>query len=290
MPMRRCIVNKTGKYSEALSIATESLKKLKAVNFENKKGADEIYDYIKKNNPSFVKEMPLQNFRVYLSAFIRDDNSEIVKEGGKNGYYLKIAEEDISEEGKKPKASIEKKLYPILEQWLQQKGYRTKDTSNMKIMGKWGNPDITGIKIDQYLQNTEIEITTIEVKPTFDNFHQLFFEAVSHRRWANRVYFAFAAPSEFLQKDNEELRYFSELFHVGIVVISMEYVIYRKFLKGQIDLDEESSTLNSESSYEIYEMSSTLYESKQLKWQKQFLEALGIKNPVDVGSWGKQID
>ncbi|MCX6578590.1 MAG: hypothetical protein NT166_00220 [Candidatus Aminicenantes bacterium] len=279
-----------GKYSEALKIATEALKKLKAIDCDNKKKADEIYDYIKKNNPSFAKEMPLSNFRGYLSAFIRDDNSEIVKESGRNGYYLKIAEEDFSEE-KKPKACIEKKLYPILEQWLQHKGYKTKDTSNIKIMKKWGNPDITGIKIEQYLQNTEIEILTIEVKPTIDNFHQLFFEAVSHRRWANRVYFAFASPlSEILQKDNEELRYFSELFHVGIVVISMEDDIYKKFLKGQIDLYEESSKSNSEISYDIYEISSTLYESKQLKWQKQFLEALGIETPVDVGKWGSQID
>jgi len=272
-------MSKTGKYSEALEIATESLKKLKAVDSENRKRADEIYDYIKKNKPLFAKRMPLQNFRVYLSAFIRDDNSEIFKESGKNGYYLKIAEENLSEEEKKPKANIEKKLYPILEQWLQQKGYRTDDTSNMKIMGKWGNPDITGIKIDQYLQNTEIEIATIEVKPTFNNFHQHFFEAVSHRRWANRVYFAFAAPSEFLQKDNKELRYFSELFHVGIAVISMESDIYKNFLKKSSDLDE--------SSYEIYEISSTLYETKQLKWQKRFLEALGIKTPVDAGKWGK---
>lgn len=284
-------MNTKGKYLEALKIATESLKKLKAKDSENKKKADEIYDYIKKNYPSFAKEMPLQNFRVYLSAFIRDDKSEIVKESGRNGYYLKIAEEDLSEEEKKPKAYIEKKLYPILEQWLQQKGYRTKDTSNMKIMGKWGNPDITGIKIEQYLGNTEIEILTIEVKPTFTNFYQLFFEAVSHRRWANRVYFAFAAPlSEILQKDKEELLYFSELFHVGIVAISMEDDIFKKFKNGQIDFNEESLKSNPEISYDIYEISSTLYESKQLKWQKQFLEALGIENPVDVGKWGSQID
>jgi len=275
------------KYDDALKLATESLEKLNAKNFSNRKKADEIYAYIKKEKKEFAKEIPLANFRQYLSAFLRDENSRIGKKTGYNGYYLEDNYADTSDEipNEKVKLKVEEKLYPIVETWLKTKGFRTKNTSSQKIMGKWGNPDITGIKVDEHLGKKEIEINTIEVKISPLNFQQLFFEAVSHRRWANRSYFAFAAPVGFKKKANEELRYYSELFHVGVIVVEMEEADYENFLKGKLDEDQIADIAD------IYELSSVLYESKQLKWQKQFMEeALGIKKDEDVYTWGTVIE
>ncbi|MDQ1350024.1 MAG: hypothetical protein QG657_325 [Acidobacteriota bacterium] len=272
------------KYEKVLELAKEALKKLNATTFENRKKADDIYQSIKKEHKEVVTEVPLENFRQYISAFTRDDNSPIAKKTGSNGYYIEIESSDTPKElsNEKIRLNQEKKLYPIVINWLKQKGFSVKDTSDKKIMGKWGNPDVTGIKVDEHFGKKEIEINTIEVKSTDANYEQLFFEAVSHRRWANRSYFAFAAPDGFQEKNNEVLRYYSELFHVGIIIIEMAKDDFDKFKDGKLDKKEEEILETAG----VYELSSVLYESKPLKWQKQYLEGLGIKEEKDIYTWG----
>lgn len=272
--------------------AINALEELNANQTNKKKGA-EIYTKACQIYPDYTQTVSEKSFKKYLSDLSRNPESRIVKDVGSHGYYLKsVHEEEIeeipSEEGvlsdeptdKKERKENEKLLYPILEDWLQSQGYRTKDTSLMKAMGRWGNPDVTGIMVDESLgASFDIEIATIEAKITHKNYRYDFFEAVSHKRFANRVYFAFAAPTNFLRENRDELRYYSELYGVGVVVVALEDAHFQEYTKGQlkeIDMDL----------VDVSEVLSATFEPRLRRWQKNFLEQLGISNTKELWSWG----
>lgn len=104
----------------------------------------------------------------------------------------------------------------------------------MKGMGKWGNQDITGIVVDESLGSYDIELVTIEAKTTNKNYQYDFFEAVSHKRFSNRVYFSFASTANFLRENSDELRYYSELYGVGVVVIALEEPHFNEYTEGKL--------------------------------------------------------
>lgn len=86
----------------------------------------------------------------------KDDNSGIVTNGPWTGYWYEpptpkpVDEpENVPEQGTPgPK---ERDLYPLMELWLQEKGYVAKDMANLKGGGSWGNPDIIGVDVDQLM-------------------------------------------------------------------------------------------------------------------------------------------
>lgn len=280
--------NKTEQVEGAAIIALE---KMKASPQKKKKGGA-IYKKACELDPSYVSQVSENVFKSYLSGLSRKQSSRIVKDAGSHGYYLKdplpeaenalaLSKDDgVAEpDQKKERKENEKLLYPILEAWLQSQGYRTKDTSTMKGMGRWGNPDITGIIVDESLGSFDIELVTIEAKITHLNFRYDFFEAVSHKRFSNRVYFAFAATSNFLRENHDELRYYSELYGVGVVVIAIEEPHFKKYEEGE--LKEVDTDL-----VDVYEVFSAIHEPRLRRWQKSFLEQLNINSTKDLWSWG----
>lgn len=267
--------------------ARESLQRLGASAANKIKGTD-IYRNACNETPGFSEQVSENVFKSYLSNISRDPESRIIKDTGSHGYYLKPERETTpaspqippGHDEKSARKSNEQLLYPVLSSWLQAKGYRAKDTSNMKSMGRWGNPDITGIMVDEALNTFDIEIVTIEAKITDENFRYDFFEAVSHKRFANRVYFAFAATANFLRENNEELRYYSELYRVGAVVIALENDHYKSYSRGElVEIDTDL--------VDVYELFSAPFEARLRRWQKQFLEELQISNTRELWSWGE---
>lgn len=127
----------------------------------------------------------------YISFGLNTNDSSIVKANGKQGYFLSKTQKTIIQREEKTdrierkedqkERNKEKVLYPALEAWLQTQGYKTKDTSQQKTLGKWGNPDVSGLKTTDFIGTKEIEITTIEAKISIDNWEYNIFEAIAHR-------------------------------------------------------------------------------------------------------------
>ncbi|MEH2338428.1 hypothetical protein [Nostoc sp.] len=173
-------------------------------------------------------------FLQYLSNTVKDTESSINCLGKKKGYYIssivKVVEEKLtineeieakSEEIQVARKQKEKLLYPVLESWLIAQGYQSSNVSSNRSLGKWGNPDLAGVNALDNFSGVSLEIVTVEAKTSLENWEQWIFEAISHRRFANRSYFAFAHPEETISKIPQDLRYYAELYNIGVLVLSL---------------------------------------------------------------------
>jgi hypothetical protein len=262
-----------------------------------------VFDEAEKVFPDegFAKNTFLQ----YLSVISKKESSPINCLGKRQGYYLAEEAQKILEESQQtlreddeperpPTASTQQHkevgksqkellLYPALTEWLMERKYRAKDISNGRSLGKWGNPDVAGIKSIDIFNGISIEVVTIEAKVTKDGWEQLIFEAISHRRFANRSYFAFAHPSELFDKlPLDEMRYYAELFQVGILVLQLSNDIFNKLAKGELDKMDSSMV-------DIKEVNSAPYQIVQPKYQLDFCKAQGISVLHDLHRWGEEL-
>ncbi len=231
-------------------------------------------------------------FTTYLSNCVRDPESTIYTEGRRKGYYVSIVAEKVSQiertedhedsspEEVKKRVEREKPLYAPLVEWLRGQGYRADDTSSSKKLGEWGNPDVTGVMPVVHLQSTIIEIVTIEAKFSLKGWKRWIFEAVSHRRFANRAYFAYARLSETILKVPPEMRYYCELYDVGVLAIGLESDTFLSLGEGKnksIDLQDT----------EIEVVHFAPFSYVQPRWQKDFFESIDISDQEDLFMWGK---
>ncbi len=260
-------------------------------NQQNKFKGSEIYFKIIEDDPSFGHDISEKRFKSCISNIVSASTStRITKDVGSHGYYLipsnQVLEVEQGETDKdyrwKKNIARERLLYPILESHLQSKGYRTKDTSLMTRNGKWGHPDITGIMANNTLGSIEFEIVSIEAKVSVSTFRQEFWQAVAHRVFANRSYFAFVAASNSPHKNDEELRHYSELYKVGIIVVVLEEDHFQDFNQGRLkEINKDMA--------KVIEISMAPHESHLLKWQKPFLTCLGVHEPNHLYEWGEMV-
>jgi len=242
----------------------------------------------------FSEESPIcakNTFGQYLSRASLDAESKITsaKHEGKKGYYLLkkslvvSSGEDSIGKGRETNKLIKKEilLYPILVSWLTAQGYQSKDISLKRSLGKWGNPDVAGIQVEDNLGMKSIEVLTIEAKISIDNWEQWIFEAVSHRRFANRVYFAFAHPEETIEKIPSEMRYYAELYNIGILILSMENETFKEFQSGNFRKEFDDSNIT------IIEKFTAPYNYVQPKYILQFCRALNINDSKQLYTWGE---
>ncbi len=166
----------------------------------------------------------------YIShAANNDDDSAIASGGSWGGYWYDpslpaalstkpIDETHIESDQGKSVSFSEKDLYPLLHLWLKTKEFVAKDISNLKSGGKWGNPDVVGVKRVDLFGSVEIEIASCEVKLSEAGWEQFIFEAISHKRFSNRSWFAYriSQPGKSLPKSME---YYAERYKVGIIQI-----------------------------------------------------------------------
>ena len=239
--------------------------------------------------------VPENTFLVSLSTLVKDPTSGINCLGRKKGYYFskaakKLEEKQIEalEETETPaeqkRKEEEKQLYPVLLNWILGQGYRGAITATGRSHGWWGNPDITGINSYDAFGNLSLDIVTVEVKPSVDGWRQWIFEAVSHRRFANRSYFSFAHPAELIPKLPPELRYYAELYRLGVLVVAVDNRLF-----SDLETGRQSRPLPDED-VDIIELYSAPYSPVQPNYQKQFLESLKIKSSVEIARWGEGIE
>ncbi len=264
------------------------------------KAIHEEWEKIVVENPE-LPNVPLNTFNIYISKVANSPDSNINCEGRKKGYYIdKVYEkiEEKTEENKKEaeeaKAEIteskekgyilEKDLYPILEDWLfQVDNERVKDVSSSRKQGKWGNPDLVGIKVDNLFGATEVELTSIEAKVTNDNWQQWIFEAVAHTIFANRSYFAFIYSENHINKVEPELKHYAEIYKIGVLIIAVDEEDYLK-------IKEKKAFSFAEDNYRILEYTPAPFNNPHIKFKKKFLKGLGIDEQKDLYTFGKGLD
>ena len=175
---------------EQVKVIAEYVMQHLKISTQNKsKSSTELFEeYMKIFNqfPDSLPEIPKNTFAICISKIASQQSSNINCLGKKQGYYLEALVDQLEQieiEFKKneeanislitPETFQEKDTYPFLKSWMLEKDFdRVADISSLRGNGKWGNPDVMGLKIDEIFGNQEIEITTVEIKLTEDNWEQ----------------------------------------------------------------------------------------------------------------------
>lgn len=276
---------------EQIKKATEYvLEKKKITTSEKALFGIKVYEEVKKEYPK--NKFNQNTFIQYLSRAVRDTDTKINTLGKKQGYFIseiagdieKLAEEssltDSKELAKNKRNSKEGLLYEFLVGWLQAQSYKSKNISSGKSLGKWGNPDVAGISVVDSFGSPSLEIITIEAKTSLENWEQWIFEAVSHRRFANRCYFAFAHPEEAIIKIPSDMRYYAELYNIGILILSVENSVFQALTEGKLNKPLEASNTDA---IEYY---SAPFNYVQPVHQMRFLKALEVTDSKSLYAWG----
>lgn len=274
------------KRDEILNHTVEFLKTQGATSKENGKTTTVILESIKRINP----EMNHNTVGAYLSALAKDPTSGIVLAGKGRGYYyvkpeqglIQISESPTKQEAKK-RVEREKKLYPIVRQWLLEKSYRVKDTSSARGNDKWGNPDITGLKvIDTVSETKEVELVTVEVKNSFEDWREVIFEAISHTRFANQVYFCFAYSEDYRRKIETEMFFYAEEFGIGILGIEMSDEDYQKFIQDGVVPNYDN--------IDMVELQTPPFKLLRPYFREKFFKTLGVGKLSDLYGFGEVLE
>jgi len=277
------------KQQQVAEIAQYVLRNFDATSAAKRRNADQIWSQSRELDLKFDGERA--TFGAYLSNLAQDSASPIASTGrGRGGgYYLsELAARVAADEGsqgavlsERPSATQgEKALYPVIREWFAVQGYQARVTGAMRALGKWGNPDITAISTTEHLGRLELEIATVEAKVSLSQWEYWFFEAVSHRRFANRAYFAFPLPEELSDKLPADLRYMCELYRVGALVIIVPDDQYKLLLEGTL---KEELSLENVGVQEVY---SAPWNHVPLTYQRQFCNALEVTDLASLFTWG----
>ena len=252
--------------------------------------ADDVLERIRRSDLEFMTSE--STFKAYLSRAASDLESAVASAGrGRAGGYFVSAfagmgdqetsrAPEVPAEETRARAEKEALLYPVLKSWLIERGYRAQDTSDRRRLGRWGNPDIVGMQIHEHLGAVELEILSIEAKVSADDWERWIFEAVSHRRFANRAYFAFAIPDELRGKVSEDQRYYAERFAVGVLNIVLANDTYTRLLHGHLS---EAITADQADVIEVF---SAPPHPVPMRFRKQLCGALEIDGLDALFRWG----
>lgn len=267
-------------YSAIVKAAEEYLKESRSTGASSSKSNKQIVaainDKIQKGELSV--DVTDGTMLSYLSnAANTDSESAIVSGGPRGGYWydeatihtveIKQADEEKIKPDKGAAVTVlEKDLYPLMELWLQKKGYKSKDTSTLKSGGRWGNPDIIGAERVELFGAVEVDLASCEVKLAEANWEQVIFEAISHKRFSNRSWFCYRVSQE--QALPKGMSYYAERYKVGVVQIILS--------------DEELLGLKSGKSTpldfidNVIEKVPALYDYVPLREQRELIERTGI--------------
>lgn len=193
---------------------------------------DQLCECMGKAN-SDLDGLSKNTFIQYLSKAAASLGTDIFCEGRKQGYYVRKEEAIGDDEGDtKPthnQRGEEKLLYPVAERWLGAQSFRAAIIAKKKKNGIWGNPDVVGVKVHEWFEQRKLELVTIECKNSLDGWKSQFFEAVAHKRFADRVYFAFVLPVDEVEKRYKELVEYAEFYGVGLLVLEMGEKVFKRY-------------------------------------------------------------
>lgn len=270
-------------------VAEAALRDLKATK-SAPRTADDVLQRLRRSDLELVTSE--NTFKAYLSKAASDLGSAVASagRGRAGGYFVSafadMAEQDVASAPEVPteetraRAEKEALLYPVLKSWLIERGYRAQDTSDRRRLGRWGNPDIVGMQIHEHLGTVELEILSVEAKVSADDWERWIFEAVSHRRFANRAYFAFAIPDELRGKVSEDQRYYAERFAVGVLNVVLANETYTRLLRGHL-----SEPITADQA-DVIEVFSAPPHPVPMRFRKQLCSALEIDGLDALFRWG----
>jgi hypothetical protein len=218
-------------YQTINRIAEENLKTRGHKSSEHPMGSRELVDAIQNDIRAQNLDVNLARSSIfnYIShAANKDESSAIFSGGAWGGYWVQedapapekpVEKAEIQASHGAQKVSFsERDLYPLVNAWLQTKGFTAKDVSTLKGGGKWGNPDIVGVKKVDLFGSTEIEVASCEVKLSEIGWEQFIFEAISHKRFSNRSWFVYRI-SDAGRALPKSIEYYAERYKVGVVQI-----------------------------------------------------------------------
>lgn len=270
-------------------IAAEfALTQLGASTMETRKTSGDIAKYVFDTAGLDLRISP-SSFSAYLSRVVGSAKSAIASAGrGRHGgYFLSSTVQGLVEKAQERAADppriytkSEEQLYPTLREWLLGQGYSAKVTASMRALGKWSNPDVTGIRVSEHFGRVDIEISTIEAKKDLADWERVFFEAVSHRRFANRAYFAFPVPESGQNKLPDDMRYYSELYNVGVLTLVMADDDYAKYQDGELQEFPDADA------NDVVEVLSARSATVPMIQQRRFCEAVEIADLQSLLRWG----
>lgn len=219
--------------------------------------------------------------------------------GKGGGYFYEEMEEPASEvdavgedgetseiQEKRKYDQIEKRLWKPVARWLlanKQPTQVSADVANKKKGGVWGNPDVVGLAPLKRLGFFDIEITSIEVKPSLSRWEYFFFEAVSHKRFAERSYFAFYEDSMHKFKIDDLVSY-AEKYGVGLLQID----ISEEQFAGLEDWDDMPGSTRDDIISSFREIYPAPYSTVELRMKCDFLENIDVRYDEQVYGFGAE--
>jgi hypothetical protein len=219
----------------------------------------------------------------YLSYAANHDTLTKIDTGGPRGGYWYNEEYQPSAQDESPVAAPtlrEAHLYELVRYWFQAKNnLRAKDISQLKAGGLWSNPDIVGISSIDRLGFFDVEIVSAEVKLSEKEWQRYIFEAVSHKRFANRVYYFFRTKFETVKIPEDMYRY-AEQYRVGIVTVPLTDDELARLGSGE----EKANLANYVD--RIVERVPAVYDFVPPRNQIEFLERIGLTQKEDILRFG----
>ncbi|KZZ14866.1 hypothetical protein A3750_13115 [Oleiphilus sp. HI0079] len=288
-------INLTSRREDEVKLIAEFiLRREKRLSPDNGAPAQEIYEKyqeISKKHPNKLPVITPETFRVYLSMISKRQDTEI-NIIGRKGYYLESLASEIEDSEntilddlpEEESLFREENIYPFIKQWLIEKGHdRVADISSRKNNGKWGNPDVIGINIEEIYSKPEIEITTVEAKLTDESWEHWIFEAISHTRFANKAYFCFIHPETLINKlDASGMKLYAEHYGIGVLVLAISNENYTELKNKQLNrlaADEVN----------IIEYHPAPTGNPHIKFRRKFYESLDILELKKLYEFGEAI-
>jgi hypothetical protein len=225
----------TNAYEQVRDRVTEILAENKNANGYVSKSGAELIATIRSEINEGTLQLQIVDATIYQyinRAANFDEIAPFVSNGPHRGYVYDetiaatLEEQEVEEgavapvEEAGPPPPKERDLYSLLKFWLIGRNYVAEDVSSLKSGGKWGNPDVIGVIRTELLGCVQIEVASCEVKLGTENWKQFIFEAISHKRFANRSWYCFrTAKEESLPKEMAE---YAERFKIGIIQIVLD--------------------------------------------------------------------
>lgn len=250
---------------------------------KNTMSTDDIkkkYKELQRKNADIVS-IPENSLATYTSILSSKSESKIQCLGKRQGYFITPVQEtlveketEISGKGKLQ----EKDLYPAVQKWMEVSlDIKAIDISSRRGGAKkWRNPDLLGIKEIDFLGEARFEITTIEVKPSMQDWTMYIFEAVSHSLFSNKAYFAFLKDNSY-DKVPDEMKLYASRFGIGIITITIE-----DQERPKITTSEKLVKALADGSCKIQEEVPAPYHVPQISLQTDFLKGLEIRTQADL--------
>jgi len=218
----------------------------------------------------------------YLSYAANHDSLTKIDTGGPRGGYwfneaFQTTAQDQAPVVPEPR---EAHLYELVRYWFQAKNnLRAKDVSSLRSGGIWSNPDIVGISSIDRLGFFDVEIVSAEVKLSEKEWQRFIFEAVSHKRFANRVYYIFRTKIETV-KILEEMYRYAEQYRIGIVTVPLTDEELAKLGSGE----DKANLANYVD--RIVERVPAVYDFVPPRNQIEFLERIGLTQKEEILRFG----